>query len=190
MNIAETTLTNDADIRTPLLAWLRSLHPDSLTAKMLEEFKMPRPSARIDVALVNGEMAGFEIKSDRDTLYRLSSQVPAFSKLFDRVTLVTTNRHVALAKSKIPNWWGLVVFSESQGFKVLRAPRLNKHVDTPSLLFALSKNELLSVARLGGAKLQTATKKEEMVVRLNSSMTNSEVRGLAREVIKSRVAAH
>ncbi|MDH7804603.1 sce7726 family protein [Rhizobium sp. AN70] len=84
--------STDASIRTPLLAWLRQQHPDHLAAKMLEEFKMPRPSARIDVALVNGEMAGFEIKSDRDTLNRLTVQIPAFSKFFDRVSLVTTPR--------------------------------------------------------------------------------------------------
>jgi hypothetical protein len=187
MVIEEATSTTDADIRAPLLAWLRLQHCDDVTARTLEEFKMPRPSARIDVALINGEMAGFEIKSDRDTLSRLSSQVPAFSKFFDKVTLVTTRKHLRLAESKIPNWWGVIVFRGDHGFEVIRAAKLNNQVDPQSFLFALSKKELLSVAASAGVPLPSAVKKDEMVLKISSLVTHSEIRRLARDVIKLRV---
>lgn len=178
--------STDASIRTPLLSWLRQQHPDHLTAKMLEEFKMPRPSARIDVALVNGEMAGFEIKSDRDTLNRLTVQIPAFSKFFDRVSLVTTPRHLKDAKSKIPPWWGIVVFGDDGRFRVVRTSRRNKNVDVRALLFALSKKELIQVARMADAILATTLKKETMVEVLTSTIASSVICNLAREVIKIR----
>lgn len=60
-------LLRDGCIRAPLINWLRALHPEDGSTELLQEFKMPRPSARIDLALVNGELAGFEIKSDADS---------------------------------------------------------------------------------------------------------------------------
>ncbi|MBY5552627.1 sce7726 family protein [Rhizobium leguminosarum] len=186
MTEVEIVSTTDAYIRAPLLKWLRSLHPDRLTAKMLEEFKMPRPSARIDVALVNGEMAGFEIKSDRDTLTRLASQVPAFSRFFDRVSLVTTQKHLAEAKTKIPNWWGIVVFCDDGRFKIARTSKRNRSVDVTAFLFALSKRELMSIARRAGITLPSTAKKDTVVDLLATSLLKSDIRSLAREAIKSR----
>ncbi|MGR9055920.1 sce7726 family protein [Rhizobium leguminosarum] len=177
---------NDAFIRAPLLQWLRALHPDSLDAKLLEEFKMPRPSARIDVALVNGEMTGFEIKSDRDTLTRLSLQIPAFSKFFDRVSLVTTKKHLAEARVKIPRWWGIIVFREDGSFDVTRSPKRNTKIDAASFLFALSKAELTSVARAARVSIPSASKKDAIVEFLASSVGQPILCQLAREVIKLR----
>lgn len=147
---------------------------------------MPRPSARIDVALVNGEMAGFEIKSDRDTLNRLTVQIPAFSKFFDRVSLVTTPRHLKDAKIKIPAWWGIVVFGDDGIFRVVRTSMRNKNVDVRALLFALSKKELIQVARMADAILAANLRKEKMVEVLTSTIAPSAISNLAREVIKIR----
>ncbi|MBY5645852.1 sce7726 family protein [Rhizobium ruizarguesonis] len=188
MAIHEIVPTTDADIRTPLLAWLRSQHPDHLTAKMLEEFKMPRPSARIDVALVNGEMSGFEIKSDRDTLNRLAVQIPAFSRLFDRMSLVTTRKHLAEARTKIPSWWGIVVFRDDGSFEISRMSKRNRKIDVAALLFALTKRELALVARAAGVAMPSAAKKDSMVDLLAAPNRRADVYNLAREVIKSRAA--
>lgn len=182
----QTAATTDANIRTPLLQWLRALHPDCLEAKLLEEFKMPRPSARIDVALVNGEMAGFEIKSDRDTLTRLPMQIPAFSKFFDRVSLVTTPRHLEEARTKIPKWWGIIVFRENGSFDVSRSPKRNSRIDAVSFLFALSKSELASVAREGGIHFPARARKEAIVETIASTIPKPLLCSLAREVIKLR----
>lgn len=182
----QTAATTDAHIRAPLLQWLRALHPDRLDAKLLEEFKMPRPSARIDVALVNGEMAGFEIKSDRDTLTRLPMQIPAFSKFFDRVSLVTTPRHVDEARTKIPKWWGIIIFCENGSFQVSRSPKRNSKIDAVSFLFALSKRELASVAREGGVIVSPGARKEAIVDTIASTIPKPFLCRLAREVIKLR----
>lgn len=188
MTEADFTSTTDAQIRGPLLTWLRKLHTDDYSAKMFEEFKIPRPSARIDVAVVNGEMTGFEIKSDRDKLNRLSSQVPAFSRVFDRVTLVTTDKHLSLAKTKIPKWWGILVFSGDNDFSVLRSSRTNKNVDTESFLYTLSKYELGLVGIEVRMPLGKALKKDEMVKALLSSVKRQDIHHFARDVIRQRIS--
>jgi hypothetical protein len=64
-------------------------------------------SVRIDIAVINGELAGFELKSDRDTLNRLPFQAEIYSRVFDRVDLVVGHRHFREAEKIIPNWWGI-----------------------------------------------------------------------------------
>jgi hypothetical protein len=46
---------------------------------MLDEFGLEHGEVRVDVAVINGELHGYEIKSERDTLERLPRQVKAYS---------------------------------------------------------------------------------------------------------------
>jgi hypothetical protein len=97
-------MLRDADIRGHLETWIRSLHSETPTV-ILHELKIPRPSARVDIAVVNGELSAFEIKSDVDSLFRLPRQVLSFDSVFDRVSLVTTEKHLQRARAVIPRWW-------------------------------------------------------------------------------------
>jgi hypothetical protein len=42
----------------------------------------------VDVAVINGEIHGYELKSERDTLERLPRQVEVYSAVLGRATLV------------------------------------------------------------------------------------------------------
>jgi len=59
----------------------------------------------VDVTLVNGLLHGYEIKSDRDSLRRLSRQVDFYGKVLDRATLVAGLRHLDSASRLVPRWW-------------------------------------------------------------------------------------
>ena len=59
--------------------------------------------------VVNGSLKGFEIKSDRDTLKRLGRQSEIYSKVFDTITLVTSECHLTPALDLIPAWWGIEI---------------------------------------------------------------------------------
>jgi hypothetical protein len=112
----------------------------------MHELDLPRPSARVDVAVVNGEFAGFEIKSDVDSLRRLPGQIAAFAGVFDRVSLVTTDRHLTEAKKVVPAWWG-IVYTRRGKIDYDRYPDLNPHVRPDSLLWLLKKVELMATLR-------------------------------------------
>jgi hypothetical protein len=67
--------TTDFDIRLALHAKrLRRLktHPNTL---VIDELGLAHAKSRIDVAVINGCIHGYEIKSDKDTLDRLSKQI-------------------------------------------------------------------------------------------------------------------
>ena len=73
----------------------------------MDEFAILEGSGRIDVAVVNSKLHGYEIKSAVDTLERLPSQQESYSKVFDRITLVADERHIPEAVKILPPWWGL-----------------------------------------------------------------------------------
>ena len=86
---------------------LRIHHANPATV-VVDELGLQHGRFRADIAVVNGHLAGFEIKSDFDRLSRLPSQAEGYSSVFDQVTLILTDRHAAEAKNLIPDWWGLV----------------------------------------------------------------------------------
>lgn len=134
-------MLKDADIRTPLHRWLT--HANSHDARILHELKMPRPSARIDIAVVNGHLCGFEIKSDRDTLRRLPQQIRGFNSVFEKIFIVTTEKHRASVLDAVPSWWGIVVCQDFNGFKVHRRAKINRNIIPSSLVYLLTNDEII-----------------------------------------------
>ena len=75
---------------------------------LIEELGLSRGHVRVDIAVVNGSLNGYEIKSDRDSPRRLGTQVELYSKVLDRASLVAGGRFLSAASTVIPDWWGLI----------------------------------------------------------------------------------
>lgn len=101
--------THDADIRRALANRLASVHALEPDTAFLSEFGVEGGSARIDVAVVNCIIHGYELKSDCDTLLRLSHQSDSFGRVCDCLTLVVGEKYVRRAADMLPDWWGISV---------------------------------------------------------------------------------
>ncbi|EGO6137859.1 sce7726 family protein, partial [Enterococcus faecalis] len=77
----------DADIREALIQKLK-MENTKKSYRIIEEFVICNGEARADVAIVNGIMKGFEIKSDVDSLLRLPNQIEKYDATFDKCTIV------------------------------------------------------------------------------------------------------
>jgi hypothetical protein len=182
----------DKDIRQPLHDWLLSLHPHDLDTSVIYELKLPRPSARVDVAVVNGELAAFEIKSDADTLSRLPRQIASFSKVFDRICVVTTVRHQANVERYIPSWWGIAVADTRCGhidLTFLRKPQLNPAPDQSALLYALHVPELIALLKDCSGKASPRSLNKTGLVELAIRLPAHDVRRAARNALRRRHSA-
>lgn len=104
----------DVDIRTALRASVLGQYLDEPGSRVIEELGIRRGEVRADIVVVNGETHGYEIKSSEDTLRRLRAQDARYSSVFDRVTLVTAARHMPVAATMVPGWWGVIVASEAE----------------------------------------------------------------------------
>src|SRR3990172_5976308 len=98
----------DAEIRSALRAHLRIEHRGEADTVIIEELGFCRGQVRIDLAVVNGFLHGYEIKSDRDSLRRLGVQIDYFSKVLDRATLVAGERHIEKTIDMVPGWWEIL----------------------------------------------------------------------------------
>lgn len=102
-------ISGDREIRSALLD---TLHAKSNSdAIVIEELGLCRGDVRVDVLVVDDALHGYEIKSDRDSLYRLGHQAEVYSAVLDRVTLVVGERHAEKASSLVPAWWEVLLAS-------------------------------------------------------------------------------
>jgi hypothetical protein len=180
----------DSDIRTALRSVLRARHADDPSTRIVEEMGLWAGTARIDMAVVNGELAGFEIKSDRDNLDRLAGQAALYNRVFDRVDLVVGARHLATARRRVPRWWGILLATPSGGAVVLEQVRRAERNPTPEPAVAaalLWRDEALSIlaehGRLAGLRGKpVAALQRALVETLNPGVLFREVR----EALKRR----
>jgi len=118
-------------------------------AEIFEELGVQHGTARIDYAIINGIICGYEIKSDRDTLDRLPEQAEEFSMVFDKLTLVVGKRHLYHAMHIIPDWWGVMVAKANADGDVLlqtiREPEQNKKQEGISIARLLWRGEALRI---------------------------------------------
>jgi hypothetical protein len=127
-----------------LTAHLARTHgPETL---LVPELGLCQAEARIDLAVVNGHLTGWEIKTAADTLARLGRQEPVYSRVFDRVWLAADAKHLDSALGLVPSWWGIrliVAKPDGFGFRKVRDARVNPSVDLHSLVRLLWRDEVL-----------------------------------------------
>ncbi|HZY96033.1 MAG TPA: sce7726 family protein [Candidatus Cybelea sp.] len=119
-------------------------------SRVFHEFGILNGSCRADIAVANGTLWGFEIKAESDDLQRLGRQIDAYSKVFERVTLVATEKHAAAALRMLPRYWGLIVVAKRRGscyLRTVRSAKSNPSVDPVSLARLLWRDEALDIIR-------------------------------------------
>src|SRR5689334_18909683 len=81
----------DKDIRSALVSHLRRTDPEVV---IFHELPLSRGERRADVVAINGVLAGYEIKSDGDSLDKLKAQASEYESVFEYVTVVLARRHL------------------------------------------------------------------------------------------------
>ncbi|TSD06298.1 MAG: hypothetical protein Greene07147_157 [Parcubacteria group bacterium Greene0714_7] len=164
--------TNDTIIREALVNRLSKDYPNY---RVLPELGIWHGAVRIDVAVVNGVLRGFEIKSDRDTLSRLPEQIHAYNAIFDQVTLIVGTKHFVDAFKMIPEWWGIDTAHIGEDgqvfFNKIRKPKNNPEQDHVSIARMLWRGEALDkLENLGKADGVRSKPRELVYERLAESM--------------------
>ena len=180
----------DRDIRDALWLRLEAAHSDDPDTLMLDELSLCHGATRIDLAVINGEIEGYEVKSERDTLERLPAQEPIYSATLDRVTLVVAEKHLPHTVDRVPDWWGLAVATARQNtveIEDVRMPELNPNIDALSLATLMWRDEALAALEFSGSARGVRGKARDAVYqRLCETMSLDDLRGLVRHTLKGR----
>lgn len=180
----------DIDIRSALRQHLDRAHEHEPGTRIIDELGLCTGTARVDMAVVNGFLNGYEIKSELDTLERLPSQQEVYNKTLDSVTIVASGSHLAKIGEMVPGWWGIneaVAVDDEIMFGVIRPPNNNPAVDPLSIAQFLWRDEVL--ATLQGLGLDEGLRSKPRRVlweKLVDSVDVDDLRAIVRQQLKSR----
>lgn len=182
---------DDKMIRGALLRGLRSEAQGQADTVVLEELGLRHGLARVDIVVVNSYLHGFEIKSDRDTLGRLSGQLRVFNSVLDRATLVVGWSHADEALRVVPEWWGVsLAYEDSSGDVCLLETRGAGHNPCPdarAVAALLWRDEVLSVLEeVGAAEGVRSKPRAALYHRLVESVEPAWLRSRVCQQIRSR----
>lgn len=178
---------SDATIRTELVSRLQRnvCNPEHI----VEELRIHDGNAIADVVACNLKtMHCYEIKSDLDKIERVTAQAAYFNLAFPKLTLVTTEKHLAKAEELTPSFWGIMLASPQKNQVVLKSVR--KHSHNPAFskykaLKSLWKTELLDLL----CNLQVPKKnlnRSQIAKELSSKMTKQSINIAISEKIRAR----
>lgn len=163
--------------------------PDTL---VIDELGLDHGSCRIDIAVINGHIRGLEIKAEADTLDRLPHQVVAYGEVVDKASLIVAARHLDVALTIIPDWWGVVVVDRGTysgvNFHRIRPERVNRAVDPLILTRLLWRPEAQAILReLGVSERDLRVPREALYQRIVSELPLRTLARTVRETLKSRL---
>lgn len=177
-------------IRRALLRDVTAQYFGDVDTLIIEELGLLQGRARIDLAVVNGHLHGFEIKSDSDTFERLPAQAAAYGSVMDYMTLVVGPDHADAAVQAAPDWWGVSVAQRKNGrvsLAEVRASQQNAQTDPLAVVQLLWRDEALALLEQVGAADGLRSRPREFIWRRLSEVCAPEFLAAAvRQQIKHR----
>ena len=158
---------------------------------IVEELGLRHGAGRIDIAVINGEFHGYELKSDQDTLRRLPRQIAVYNSVLDRVTLIVTRHHVAQATEMIPDWWGIILaeslIEREITFTIIRSGTKNSSVSPIAVAKLLWRDEALQLlTELGAIDGMRSKPRRKIYSRIIELIDLPQLQDSVRNQLKSR----
>lgn len=166
-------------------------HHSTKTTLVVDELGLKHGRCRADIAVINGHLDGFEIKSDQDSLSRLPGQIANYNLVFDHATLVVGPRHIQEAMKQVPEWWGVILCQQGRGgsicFKSIQKAKINKNIDPQSIVQLLWRSEAEEILRTLGAPPKVLRKpRAHLYGCLVEHFNTKSIRETVRESLKKR----
>lgn len=180
----------DNDIRQVVLQKLNEYYSNDSGTKIVNEMGILHGQSRIDIAVINGILHGFEIKSESDTLKRLSLQMEDYNLVFDRMTIVVQRNYLKDVRSIVPKWWGIWLITQYKGrihLREIRKGRSNRHVDPQSLSHLLWRDEAIDILKEKGLHKGFLSKPRQVLYnRIATHINLNELKLTINEQLKRR----
>jgi hypothetical protein len=181
---------NDIDIRRELKKTYLSRYIEDNNSKIIEELGLCQGSNKIDIAIINNSLIGWEIKSEQDTLNRLPSQVDMYNRIFDYLYIITNEKHLKKINKIIPDFWGVIgVHQNGSDIKtiIIRKASKNLLVESRYLVQLLWKNEAIEILEKNGLINGLRSKPKTILWgKISDSLSLRQINEYVREYLKKR----
>lgn len=163
---------------------------DGTSYRIIEEFVISDGLARADIAVVNGHLHGYEIKSDLDTLERLENQIIQYDATFEKNTIIVGKKFKDSIQDYVPNHWGIELAYENKFGNVtintIRKSRKNPNINRKAIYSFLWNAELKSLLIEKNVKGISTLKKKFLCELVDSCVGDKELLNFARMTLKTR----
>lgn len=162
-------------------------------ALVVHELGLAHARVRVDIAVLNGVLHGYEIKSDCDNLNRLEIQLEIYRQSLQKLTFVVAERHAPKILDCTPDWCGvLAVWKGPRGafrFDVLRQSSRNPEVSRFVMAHLLWRDEVESIlAESGIAKAALRLPRAELYKLLVANISEAKLTALIKSAMLQRQA--
>lgn len=140
----------DTDIRSLLLDSFLEVdeYINEEDTVVINELDVCSGISRVDIAVINGKIHGYEIKSMQDNLNRLPYQIESYNQIFDTMTIVAYEDHIKKIKSIVPKWWEIRCVSPKKDriiIKTVRYGKQNSNISVYNVAMLLWKDEMIDL---------------------------------------------
>ena len=183
---------NDPVIRSAFHSTiLRKAHSDRATV-VIDELGLKNGYVRADIAVLNGKLVGYEIKGEKDTLTRLSSQVVAYNEVFENAYIIAAEKHLNKVRNQVPKWWGIYCISpDCDGmpcFVKERASESNPALNNFGIAQLLWKTEVSEILeRNYGIRIKQRYTRHDLHALLAEACATVELSRMVLHQLKTRV---
>lgn len=179
---------NEEEIKSRLIDYLLSkLHKRKIV--LCSELPFADRNRRADlVTLLHDRIIAFEIKSQKDSLEKLQSQLEDYQKSFDFVYLVLAPKHIKSARKIANRKVGILSITDS-GIQELRQAVVQKRLDKALLLSLLTKQQLSSFTIINNFKNTALHSKHEIIDNIKKKLPLSIIRSFVIKSLTSKYQA-
>jgi hypothetical protein len=139
----------DVEIRAALHRKMFDRYKPRHDVLVIDELGLAHAKSRIDIAVINGCIHGYEIKSQKDTLTRFGVQLDTYRRTLSKLTFVCATKHITRVAAEAPEWCGIIeVRPGLRGgihFSTLRRASRNPELEPEMLAHLLWRDEAASI---------------------------------------------
>ncbi|MPQ76821.1 sce7726 family protein [Hydrogenovibrio sp. JE_KL2] len=181
----------ESTIKLHLIEWLEEngYLNDAVVINELPVADRSRTSfaRRIDIAVANGKLLGFEIKSEYDSLDRLEGQLKLYHKRFDKVFVVCAPKFTSKVLEIASPSTSVIEF-ENDGqklrFKVAQKGKITLKKSANDLLSFVNQKEILSKLKQKKVNVKNSLSRSELYELCSNVLSIKDIRTLSIETLK------
>ena len=160
---------------------------------VIDELGLRNGESRADIAVLNGKLIGYEIKTEKDNLNRLKSQIQAYNEVFDKIYIITGLKHLDKVIEAVPEWWGIYLIetklTDDCCFKSFRKAKVNKEKKSFGIAQLLWKKEAVEIlSSTFNENIKARVTKHDLYDILASNFAPNDLGKIALKYLKSREA--
>ncbi len=173
----------DQDIRTILHSYLTEQNKDTI---IVDELNVKNGLARVDIAVINGSIHGYEIKSEVDTLNRLKNQIEHYNSSLEKVSIAINSVHKEKVFDIVPEWWGILEVNNYSEISEKRQPKENPDLEVSNFLLYLWKDELIKILVNNNVSYKKSSNRQTLIDTMTKNVDKDKLLHEVRQSLKSR----